>query len=178
MKLDVESEPSNHPTAFVVDSTSTVDYDDATGNVTDNSTNPMADTINLPLTLETEAPLIDSVTITNIPHGINDVVTLTVYVQDDDGDQPNVISGTVAGYPLSTGVLTRVDTGTYQINFTISNDDQEILRAADVPVVNLVLQDSTTNRNQNTPFAQNIVQGNDRIDAKYDHFPAQYSTWD
>ncbi|MBT1697483.1 T9SS type A sorting domain-containing protein [Fulvivirgaceae bacterium PWU4] len=142
-------------------SSTTVSYTTASGgNVKDVATNEMNTVTAHALVVETDAPVISSVSIPNTPMKVGDVVTVTITTTNDDGDDPVIVAGsTIGGFPLT---FTNA-AGTSKIaTFTVAEDGTDVAAGSNIPVT-LTLQDGQGNTS--TTYTTAIAQGNDRIDA-------------
>ncbi len=107
-------------------------------------------------------PVILSVSIPDVAMGIGDVVTATIYVDDDDDNIFTYGSGTIAGRSIS--VFRRIDKNTYEGDFQIiENSTPEYLAIESIPVVNLQLFNGSTPGNI---FSSSIIGSHDAIDSR------------
>ena len=128
---------------------------DAAGNA-----NAQAVTLNVN-DLDEVPPVITAVSIPNEEMKVNDVVTVTITVVDDEGDAYSNLSGTIGGFALSN--LTRTNNTTYSAQFTITNNGNDVAAGDDIPV-SLTLNDSVGNTSPR--YSTAISQDNDLINAK------------
>ncbi|PLY15513.1 MAG: hypothetical protein C0631_06850 [Sedimenticola sp.] len=108
-----------------------------------------------------DVPNITNVTIPNVPMQVNDVVNVTITVDDDGGDVYTNLSGTIGGFALSN--LARSNSTTYTATFTVTEGGTNVAAGSDIPV-SVRLQSSTLvdSNLYNTP----ISQGSDPIVAR------------
>lgn len=140
-------------------SSTTITY--TTGsNLKDVAANEMAAVNAHALVVETDAPVISSVSIPNSPMKVGDVVTVTITTTNDDGDDPLIVAGsTIGGFPLT---FTNAAGTSKTATFTVAEDGTDIAAGSNIPVT-LTLQDGQGN--SSTTYTTAISQGNDRIDA-------------
>ncbi len=110
--------------------------------------------------IDANIPNITAVSIPDVDMFIGDVVTATITVDDDKGDNYTLNASTIGGFTL--GSLSRSSNTTYTATFTITNGGADVLAAADIPV-DITLADSDANDGNN--FTSSISQGSDPIDA-------------
>ncbi len=109
-------------------------------------------------------PSVSSVSIPNVAMKVNDVVTATITVADDSADnQPYIlVSGTIGGFTL--GGLSRSSSTSYTATFTITNGGTNVAAGANIPVANLIL--NNTIGESNAAFTGNVdANAADAIDA-------------
>ncbi len=111
--------------------------------------------------LDANIPDIVSVTIPDVAMNIDDIVTATITVEDDDGDT-YIFNGspTIGGFPL-TGIA-RQNRTTYQAQFTVTDGGTDVAAGVNIPV-DIYLEDGAGNIS--AQFTTAIVQANDPIDA-------------
>ncbi|MFC2113380.1 PKD domain-containing protein [Bacteroidota bacterium] len=105
-------------------------------------------------------PVIQNITIPNVPMKIGDVVTATITVDDDLGAAFTLITGNIGGNTLYG--LAKTNNTTYTCQFDILDGGTDFLTIEDIPIDNLVLDNAGM---QNAPYANTISQANDPIDA-------------
>jgi len=88
-------------------------------------------------------------------------VTVTMTMQDDQGNPYTLISGSVGGYPLEG--FHRISATSYESSFIISQGGNSYTAKEDVPVSNLVISNGEV---LSTPYNLPIVQDSDPLDAE------------
>lgn len=137
-------------------------YELASGNVLDLASNELAAFANHAVVVETVAPAITSVTIPAAAMKVGSVVTATIAVTNDDGDTPNLTSGTINGFPLTILNFSASPTSK-TVQFTVTEAGTDRATGDDIPVANLVLTDGQGNAS--SIFSTLISQLGDPIDA-------------
>ena len=111
--------------------------------------------------IETTAPSITNVLIPDIAMKVGDVVTATITVVNDDGDDAILVAGgTIGGFPLGTLINTSATSKT--LTFTIAEGGLDIAAGAIIPV-SFALKDGQNNTSPT--YTADIVQAGDAIDA-------------
>ncbi|RLC36577.1 hypothetical protein DRH27_05015, partial [Candidatus Falkowbacteria bacterium] len=100
------------------------------------------------------------VTIPNVAMKVNDIITATTTVGDDNGDTYGLVFGTIGGFTLSS--FNRIDATTYTVQFTITEGGADVAAGSNIPV-SLIIDD--TAGNQSSEYNTAITQANDPIDA-------------
>ncbi|MFA5902330.1 MAG: hypothetical protein WC836_00225, partial [Desulfobacula sp.] len=111
---------------------------------------------------DTIVPTISAVSIPDAAMNVNDVVTATI-TTGTDSDTYTLTSGTVGGFTL--GALSKTSPTTYTATFTITDNGTNVAAGANVPVVNLVLTDSSTNPSAAFAGSVSPAGASDSIDA-------------
>ena len=108
--------------------------------------------------IDLTSPVIEGVSIPDAPMTVGDTVTVTLTVEDDNGDIYTNLVGTVGGFELSN--LMRVDNTTYTADFTVQEGGADVSVSEDIPV-SLTLQDAAGNTSNE--FAGPVTQTNTRV---------------
>ena len=111
------------------------------------------------ITVDTQVPEIQSVSIPDTAMSVGDTVTVTITV-DSDTDTCTTINGTISGFALSN--LTKVSDTGYTAQFTITDGGTDVADTTDIPV-DITITD--TAGNASTAYTRAISQDNDAIDA-------------
>ncbi|HPD95594.1 MAG TPA: hypothetical protein PLA24_06840, partial [Tenuifilaceae bacterium] len=82
--------------------------------------------------IDANSPSITNVTIPNLPMKVNDIVTATITVSDDNGDTYTLNSGNINGFSLSG--LSRTNSTTYTASFTVTEAGTDIPAGSDIPL--------------------------------------------
>ena len=101
-----------------------------------------------------------NVSIPNESMKIGDVVTVTMTVEDDQGNSFSFISGSVGGYPLEN--FSRISATSYSAEFLITQDGNSYTAMEDIPVSGLVISNGV---DQSAVYNLPIIQDNDPLDA-------------
>ena len=116
------------------------------------------------ITVERKSPEVRNVIIPNAPMKIGDVITATIIVGHDAGQDYNFVSGRIGGYALYNAkpFFQSVNDTTYLLNFYVQQGGNSYLAIEDIPVTNLVVRDGSE---YSPPYNLPIIQDNDPIDA-------------
>ena len=110
--------------------------------------------------IDANSPTISSVSIPDTAMKVDDMVTVTIIVGDDNSDTYTNLSGTIGGFTL--GSLSRTDSTTYTAQFTVTYGGTDVAAGSDIPV-SLTLDDSAGNTS--SAYTTAISQSSDPISA-------------
>jgi Big-like domain-containing protein/Calx-beta domain-containing protein/type IX secretion system substrate protein len=114
--------------------------------------------------IDANNPSISAISIPAASMKVGDVVTATITVPDDGGDDytsgSGGISGTIGGFAL--GNFTRVSSTSYTTTFTVTNGGTDVVAGSTIPV-SVTITDSSGNTSAS--FGTGISQASDPIDA-------------
>lgn len=109
-------------------------------------------------------PVITGVSIPNAPIGIGDLVTATITVEDDDGNDFEFVQGTIAGRSLTNLRRNGSSSTSYLIDFNVTAGSEPQYAAGDsIPITNLQLRNGTALGNIYNDY---IKQNDDPIDTE------------
>ena len=108
--------------------------------------------------VDSTSPVISSVSIPDTALIVGETATVTLTVEDDNGDIYTNLVGTVGGFELSN--LIRVDNTTYTADFTVQEGGTDVSINEDIPV-SLTLEDAAGNTSNE--FAGPVSQSNTRV---------------
>ncbi len=144
---------------LLVNSISQSVYDMALNNQTSSSV-PSGSNNLIGIIVDTNPPVISSVSINNSAMKVGDTVLVTITTISDP-DTYTLSSGSIGGFTL--GSFSWVSSTTYHATFTVTNGGTDVAASSDIPVSSLVLEDSALNLS--SIYSTPISQSSDPIDA-------------